>query len=308
MTALRMLVPVAGQSIGVTSVVVTVFLAFLAFLALGYERGGRYRGEPGKRAARNMGLAAVWAALWLSHAVVAAFWAATSWAHALCQVGLYACLAAGVPAYLLAETVVVLVECRREGLASARAGGVFAASTAGNVLGGLGAALVPMRFAGVAGAVAAVAGVLVLGSAAASGRRMPTWLVACRTGAVLAAGANWAVEGRSFARTTAYADYSIDAGDGGEKYLRANRQRACRDDARGIGHPYLEGRDFLAPAERPGTFVVRDGRAYLVDDGGGWDAILLDASPTRPRSRVTSTPGSSWNSRAGGWRRRGRCT
>ena len=324
MTALRMLVPVAGQSIGVTSIVVTAFLAFLAF---GYERGGRYGGDPGRRAARNMALAAVWAAFWLSHAVVAAFWAATSWAHPLHQVGLYACLAAGVPAYLLAETVVVLVECRREGAVSARAAAAFAASTAGNVLGGLGAALVLMRFAGVAGSVAGVAGVLVVGSAAASGRRMPAWLVACWGGAVLAAAANWAVEGRSFTRTTAYADYSLDAGADGAKYLSANRQLASRDDPDGVGHAYLEavedevyraardgrtlrvlvvgaggftfgrgragdvetrfvdvdpalgivGEEFLAPAERAGTFVVADGRAYLLGDEGGWDAILLDA-------------------------------
>ena len=42
MIALRALVPVAGQSVAVTSLVVT---AFLAALALGYRAGGAFEGN-----------------------------------------------------------------------------------------------------------------------------------------------------------------------------------------------------------------------------------------------------------------------
>jgi len=48
MIALRMLVPVAGQSVAVTSIVVT---AFLAALALGYRDGGRFEGNAAERSA-----------------------------------------------------------------------------------------------------------------------------------------------------------------------------------------------------------------------------------------------------------------
>ena len=88
MIALRVLVPVAGQSVGVTGIVVT---AFLAALALGYRAGGRPGGRaPEQVVARNLCAAAAWSAFWLSRFGVALAFDATSWLPPLGQVAAYA--------------------------------------------------------------------------------------------------------------------------------------------------------------------------------------------------------------------------
>ena len=75
MIALRVLVPVAGQSVGVTSIVVTVFLAALA---LGYRAGARFDGPAREKVARNLAGAAGWSAVWLSRFGVAFAFKATA--------------------------------------------------------------------------------------------------------------------------------------------------------------------------------------------------------------------------------------
>ena len=63
--ALRRMVPWAGSSVDVTSVLIAVYLAALAG---GYRRGGRLagRGDPRPRLALRLAAAAAWAAFWLS--------------------------------------------------------------------------------------------------------------------------------------------------------------------------------------------------------------------------------------------------
>lgn len=237
MIALRMLVPVAGQSIGVTSIVITVFLGALA---LGYRAGGAYRGSLRARVARNLVFAAGWSAVWLSHGGVGAAFAATGILPALVQVGLYAVVGVGPAAYLLAETVVVLVECREDEAAAARAGGVFSASTVGNVAGGLVTALVVMQYLGIAAAVVLVV-LLLVGAAVAVMRPGGGWaLRGAMVFAALSAGANVAVERGSYVRTTTHANYALEEFEDGARELLVNGQRASREDPRGIGHRYLE--------------------------------------------------------------------
>ena len=236
MIALRMLVPVAGQSIAVTSVVVT---AFLGALALGYRAGGTYRGPVRRKVAWNLAVAAVWCAFWLSHVGVRGAFAGAAFLPALGQVAVYAVVGIGPAAYLLAETVVVLVESRRGAPASAKAGSAFAASTVGNVAGGLATALLVMQYLGVAAALALVVGLLLVGVLLAPGGA--GWAVrGLAVLAAVAATANAAVESAAFERTTASADYVIEDLGEGARGLRVNGQRASREDAAGIGYPYIE--------------------------------------------------------------------
>ncbi|MYE81299.1 MAG: hypothetical protein F4X36_05540, partial [Gammaproteobacteria bacterium] len=127
MIALRVLVPVAGQSVGVTSIVVT---AFLAALALGYRAGGRFPGEVREKLGWNLAAAAAWSAFWLSRFGVALAFDATGFLPPAAQVAAYAAVGVAPAAYLLAETGVLLVRSRSEADAGGRAGGAFAASTA----------------------------------------------------------------------------------------------------------------------------------------------------------------------------------
>ena len=236
MIALRVLTSVAGQSVGVTSIVVT---AFLAALALGYRNGGRHRGPATEKVARNLAVAAAWSAFWLSRFGVELAFGATARLPPLVQVAVYASAAVAPAAYLLAQTVVLLVACQRAGGAPGKAGAAFSASTLGNVAGGLLTALVVMQHLGVAAAVLSVAGLLMLASLGVWGR--PRWrLCAAGVAAASLGGANLAVERNEYVLSTAHADYGIEGNAEGVRYLRVNGQNASREDGGGIGHPYLE--------------------------------------------------------------------
>ncbi len=236
MIALRALVPVAGHSVAVTSLVVT---AFLAALALGYRGGGGFAGDAREKVARNLAAAAAWSAFWLSRFGVALIFEATGGLPLLAQVAVYAVAGVGPVAYLLAEAVVVLVGSAGPETAPGKAGAAFAASTLGNVAGGLATALVVMQHVGVAGSVALVSGLLVLAALAVwerVGFRM--WAAGVVVAGV--AGANLAVERDAYVRTTTHADYAIEADADGARALRVNGQNASREDGAGTGHPYVE--------------------------------------------------------------------
>ena len=236
MMALRVLVPVAGQSVAVTSVVVT---AFLAALALGYRAGGRFAGGVREKLGWNLAAAAAWSAFWLSRFGVALAFEATAWLPPLGQVAAYAIVGVGPAAYLLAESVVLLVgSCGRE-TASAKAGVAFAASTLGNVAGGLLTALVVMQHLGVGAALALVSGLLLLAALAAWGR-LDWRLWAPAAAAAALAGANLAAERNAYVLATAHADYAVEADADGARFLRVNGQNASREDGAGTGHPYIE--------------------------------------------------------------------
>ena len=236
MIALRALVPVAGHSVAVTSLVVT---AFLAALALGYRAGGGFAGDAREKVARNLAAAGAWSAFWLSRFGVGLAFEATAALPPLAQVAVYAVAGVGPVAYLLAQAVVVLVASAGPATAPGKAGAAFAASTLGNVAGGLATALVVMQHVGVAGAVALVAGLLLAAALAAWER--PGWRL-WAAGVVVAGvvGANLAVERNAYVLTTAHADYAIEADAGGARTLRVNGQNASREDGAGAGHAYVE--------------------------------------------------------------------
>ena len=236
MIALRVLVPVAGQSVGVTSIVVT---AFLAALALGYRAGGRFEGPAAEKVACNLAVAAAWSAFWLSRFGVALAFDATAWLSPLVQVATYAAVGLAPAAYLLAQSVVLLVPSARGADVSGKAGGAFAASTLGNVTGGLVTALAAMQYLGVAATLLTVTGLLVVAALAAR-QRLGWRLWAAGAGVAAVGGANLAVERVAYELSTAHADYAIETDADGVRHLWVNGQNASRDDGAGTGHPYIE--------------------------------------------------------------------
>ena len=260
MIALRVLAPVAGQSVGVTSVVVT---AFLAALALGYRAGGRFAGEVREKVGWNLAAAAAWSAFWLSRLGVALAFDATAWLPPLWQVALYAAVGVGPAAYLLAETVVLLVGSGARASASGKAGGAFSASTLGNVAGGLVTALVVMQHLGVAAALALVSALLLFAALEAWGR-LDWRLWAPGIAAAVLAGGNMAVERNGQALATAHADYAVDVDADGARILRVNGQNASREDGGGVGHPYIEWIE-----ERVYERARRDGPLRVLAIGAG---------------------------------------
>ena len=309
MIALRALVPVAGQSVSVTSLVVT---AFLAALALGYRAGGRFAGDAREKVARNLAAAAAWSAFWLSRFGVVLAFEATGALPPLAQVAVYAVVGVGPVAYLLAEAVVLLVGSAGPETAPGKAGAAFAASTLGNVAGGLATALVVMQHVGVAGAVALVAGLLVAAALAAWVR--VGWRL-WAAGVVVAgvAGANLAVERNAYVLTTAHADYAIEADAGGARRLRVNGQNASREDGAGAGHPYIEwieDRVYSAvPEGRPARVLVIGAGGFTFGRGrpeGAAEIVFVDVdarlaavadaflAPFRRRGRYAAMDGRAY--------------
>ncbi|MCY4451328.1 MAG: fused MFS/spermidine synthase [Immundisolibacterales bacterium] len=275
MIALRALVPVAGHSVAVTSLVVT---AFLAALALGYRAGGAFAGNAREKVARNLAAAGAWSAFWLSRFGVALAFEATGALPPLVQVAVYAVVGVGPVAYLLAQAVVLLVGSAGPETAPGKAGAAFAASTLGNVAGGLATALVVMQLVGVAGAVALVSGLLVLAALAAWARAgWRLWAAAVVVAGV--AGANLVVERDAYVLTTAHADYAVEADAAGARTLRVNAQNASREDGAGTGHAYIEWIEDRVygnlPEGRPARVLVIGAGGFTFGRGRPGDAAEI---------------------------------
>ncbi len=293
MIALRVLVPVAGQSVGVTSVVVT---AFLAALALGYNSGGRFAGEVRARLGRNLAVVGVWSAFWLSRFGVALAFEATGFLPPVGQVAAYAAVAVAPAAYLLAETVVLLVGSRPEADAGGKAGGAFAVSTVGNVAGGLLTALVVLQHLGVAAAVALVSGMLAFAGLAVRDRLdSRLWFAAAAS--ALIGGANLAAERDAYVLSTAHADYAVED-VGRARHLRVNGQDASREDGDGVGHPYVERIEDAVygrlPHGRPGRVLVVGAGGFTFGRGrpaGVVKIVFVDVDGRLPEAAGAFLPG-----------------
>ena len=321
--ALRRMVPWAGSSVDVTSVLISVYLAALAG---GYWRGGRLAGsgDPRPRLALRLAAAAAWAAFWLADPGIGLVFSLPL--PPLLQAAVYSILGIAPVGWLLAECVLLAHACAPRRNPSESAGGVFALSTVGNVAGALGATFLLLPTLGLAAATLAVVAAPAAAALLASPRNVPVvaLLIACCWPA-----ADLWVEATEYVTRNAYADYRFVEFDGG-RVLIVNNQMASRHDPQGRGWDYAEllertlcgagetrtlvlgaagmtiGRgapcaldltfvdvdpaqqsisaEFLGvPQGSAGKFAGRDARAFLRGDPGGWSAIVVDVF-SNPRS------------------------
>lgn len=119
------------------------------------------RGYPRPRLTVQLSAAGVPAAFWLSDL------------GPLAQVAAYSIVGIAPVGWLLAESVLLAHACAPAHEPSEKAGGIFAASTAGNVLGALLTTFVLPRFLGTAAAAIVLVGGLFLAAATASLRSTP---------------------------------------------------------------------------------------------------------------------------------------
>ena len=231
--ALRRMVPWAGSAVSVTAVLLAVYLAALAG---GYRRGGLLarRGDLRRRLAARLSAAGALAAFWLSDlGTLAAFGLPVP---PLAQVTAYSVVGIAPVGWLLAESVLLAHACASGRNPSETAGGIFALSTAGNVLGAL---LTTFLLPGLGTAAASIAlvGGLFLAAALASLRSVPA--IAAAAMAVFPALDLW-VEATRYVERNAYADYRIvELGDGG-RMLEVSGQAASRHGPEARGWDYAE--------------------------------------------------------------------
>ena len=303
--ALRRMVPWAGSAVSVTAVLLAVYLAALAG---GYRRGGLLarRGDLRRRLAVRLSAAGALAAFWLSDlGTLAAFGLPVP---PLAQVTAYAVAGIAPVGWLLAESVLLAHACAPGQNASETAGGIFALSTAGNVLGALLTTFLLLPGLGTAAAMAAFPA-------------LDLW-----------------VEATQYVERNAYADYRIVELEDGGRMLEVSGQGASRHDAEARGWDYAEriertlceasesrvvvlgaagmtlgkgaactldvtfvdidpaqqriaGHFLDMPAHEAGRFEAGDARAWLRGAAGGWEAIVVDTysnSRTLPQHLLTA--------------------
>ena len=232
--ALRRMVPWAGSSVDVTSVLIAVYLAALAG---GYRRGGRLagRGDPRPRLALRLSASAAWAAFWLSDAGTALVFSLPL--PPLIQASLYSLVGIAPVGWLLAEAVLLTHACAPPRDPSETAGGVFSLSTVGNVTGALASTFLLLPTLGVAAATLCVVAAAAAAALVASRRDFPALalLLACCWPALDL----WR-EVTEYVERNAYADYRFVELDDGGRALVINNQLASRHDDEGRGWEYAE--------------------------------------------------------------------
>ncbi len=277
--ALRRMVPWAGSAVSVTALLLAVYLAALAG---GYRRGGLLarRGDPRPRLAARLAAAGALAAFWLSDlGTLAAFGLPVP---PMAQVAAYSVAGIAPVGWLLAESVLLAHACAPERDPSKKAGGIFALSTGGNVLGALLTTFLLLPWLGTAAAATVLVGGLFLAAVLASPRSVP--VAAAAAMAAFPALDLW-VEASQYVERNAYADYRIVAlGDGG-RMLEVSGQGASRHDADGRGWDYAE-RIERTLCEAGETRVLVLGAAGMTLGKGApcaLDVTFVDIDPSQER-------------------------
>ncbi|MFO1257368.1 MAG: fused MFS/spermidine synthase [Gammaproteobacteria bacterium] len=157
---IRQLIPFVGNSVAVTSLIIGIFLLFLAY---GYRQGGRYKEDFLKILSRNFCIAFPLLGFGLSYPFLDLFFHGARYLigdNIFYSLGLYLILITAPMVYILGQTVPVTMNLiktlshqEHEPLVGAIGGEVLHLSTLGSFLGAVLTALVLMNFFGVASTV-----------------------------------------------------------------------------------------------------------------------------------------------------------
>lgn len=209
---IRQLIPVMGNSVIVTSIIIGLFLLFLA---LGYYRGGAHQTQYLARLQRNFAICAVLLGIGLSYVVIRlVFMGITTYisSNDLVALVLYLLVVTAPLIFILGQTVPITTNLfRHEHHVGSISGRVLFLSTLGSFLGAVVTAAVFMNWVGVAWTVmlnflALLALVVIL--LVITRKQVVTVLMTCLAGIVVY-WLNVHVENNVFLRTTAYNNYRL---------------------------------------------------------------------------------------------------
>lgn len=147
---IRQLLPVVGGSVVVTSLIIGIFLLFLA---LGYQAGGRNYKNPRQRLSNNFLIAAICLGVGLSYIFISLFfYRFVQTHHVLYALSLFLLLVIAPLIFVLGQTVPITMNMvKDENLSAGHIGGkTLGLSTIGSFLGATLTTLVGMYFFGVA--------------------------------------------------------------------------------------------------------------------------------------------------------------
>lgn len=159
--AIRQLLPVVGGSVIVTSLIIGIFLLFLA---LGYRRGGRLERSAPRILRRNFFIAALWLGVGLSYLFITLFFYAAqkvTGAYPMYSLILYLLLIIAPLIYLLGQTIPITMTIAKQKKSVGMLGGdTLGLSTIGSFLGATVTSLLLMTYLGVAWTVCIAANLL----------------------------------------------------------------------------------------------------------------------------------------------------
>lgn len=245
--SIRQLVPFVGNSVVTTSIIIGVFLLFLA---LGYQKGGRIQENYATRLIHNFLIAGLLIGIGLSFPMLEVYFRFISLVmkdNLLFILTTYLLVILAPSIYLLGQTVPITMHLKNtDGSAGQIGGHVLYLSTIGSFLGAVLTSLVCMRYLGVAQTVffnylclLTLIGILVIKS-----KEHTFVLLLSIIAAIPVFMMNVSFEKIHFVKTTNYANYQLINTDkyyGTEgKVLVINHSNSSYINEAGLGFPYLE--------------------------------------------------------------------
>lgn len=252
---IRQLLPVVGNSVIVTSLIIGIFLLFLAY---GYRKGGQYQNNYITILKNNFTIAAIWIGIGLSYAFILAFFTffqTNLTQNVLISLSCYLMLVTAPLVYILGQTVPITMnlfkdsmqntkiktkECSAE--AGAIGGKVLHWSTLGSFLGAILTSLLLMNYLGVAWTVFinfALLAILTLILYSTLQKDVLRYIVLV-VGLVLAYGLNISSEREMFVSTNSYSNYGVFLDQHKSKYLMINEAACSLATLEQRGFPYIE--------------------------------------------------------------------
>jgi spermidine synthase len=222
---IRQLLPVVGNSVVVTSLIIGVFLLFLAY---GYRRGGQYKGGYISILKRNFTISAILLGVGLSYAFIDVFFYlfqryVTS--ELLFALSAYLLLVTAPLVYVLGQTVPMTMNLIKSAKTIGEIGGkILHLSTVGSFLGAVLTSVLLMNYFGVAWTVVCNVVLLMLITFLLLSIKQADLIrgISLCSILVIVYGLNVEIEKHFFLKTNAYADYQV-VNNNGNKILMANR-------------------------------------------------------------------------------------
>lgn len=246
--AIRQLLPFVGGSVVVTSLIIGIFLLFLA---IGYERGGRVDLNLDDGLRFNFIITAIATGIGLSYLFINFFFKYSQVIfgdHLVYPLMAYLLLVIAPIIYLLGQTLPITMNIvRQTHTAGVIAGKTLALSTIGSFLGSIVSTVVLMHYLGVAATVFIVFSCLMFLALCLSHSFIQLWrhFIFAVLSASFIFYLNVIFEQNKFKKTTAYANYEIyyvknNNADTGQRILFTNETPSSSIDDGGTAFEYIE--------------------------------------------------------------------
>jgi len=239
---IRQLLPFVGNSVVVTSMIIGIFLLFLAY---GYRRGGDYQTNYTDILKSNFTKSAIWLGMGLSNIFIFEFFTLLNPylnQQVLWVLTLYLLLITAPLVYILGQTVPITMNLIKKAKTTGEIGGkILQLSTLGSFLGALLTSLGLLNYFGVAWTVFInfcllfILTVVLFSNFKKDGFKIIGLLAAF----FVTYGLNVVVENRLFVTTNAYSNYQI-LKDNNVTHLLINGSPSSMLSASKLGYPYIE--------------------------------------------------------------------